>query len=74
MQVINTTSGPKTLEDESGRRVINTSRVVEEDLQSLDSNEVLHVVPGHPWVATFEDGTEKPLVLWAVTETTRRTG
>ena len=36
--------------------------------ETLDSNEVLHVIPGHPWTATFADGREIPLVAWAVKE------
>jgi hypothetical protein len=47
---------------------VNTSRVTEEDLQSLDENEVIHVVAATGWVAQFEDGSERPLVCWAVLE------
>jgi len=74
-RVINTTTGAvQTHGDGRPLGVINTSRVVEEDLESLDSNEVLHVIPGHPWVAVFEDGTEIPLVAWAITESDRGHG
>jgi hypothetical protein len=55
-------------------RVVNTSRVVEEDMEYLDSDEVLHVIPGHPWVATFKDGTELPLVAWAISESDKGHG
>ena len=75
MAVINTTSGAvHTHVDGRPLGVINTSRVVEEDLESLDSNEVVHVIPGHPWVAVFEDGTELPLVAWAITESDKGHG
>src|SRR5215212_6099074 len=69
MGVINTTTGAvQTHADGRPLGVINTSRVVEEDLESLDSNEVLHVIPGYPWVAVFDDGSELQLVAWAVSE------
>jgi len=49
---------------------VNTSRVVEEDLEYVDEEEpeVIHVVSAPRWYATFSDGSEHPLAFWAVLE------
>ncbi len=56
MRTINTTSGPVLVEADSGRpgHVVNTSRVVEEDLTYLDeAPEILAVLPGTGWQAVI---------------------
>jgi len=65
--VLNTTSGAVERTPD-GLRVVNTSRVTEEDVLSLDGNEVLHCVAATGWVAQFSNGEERPLVCWAVLE------
>ena len=54
--------------DRHPSRKVNTSRLMEEDLMSLDSNEVEHVISADGWYAIFEDGIEEPLVAWAFRE------
>ena|SRR5215212_9795238 len=72
---INTTNGPReTHGDGSPLHVINTSRVVEEDMEYLDTDEVLHCVAAAGWYATFGDGREEPLAFWAVRESDRAHG
>jgi len=65
---VNTTDRPREVPDggEGARFVVNTSRVLEEDLEYVDEEaEVAFVVPTGPWCALV-DGDEVPLVCWAV--------
>ncbi len=69
MRTINTTAGPVLVEADFGRpeHVVNTSRVVEEDLTYEDAEpEVVQVLNARGWAATFEDGHHEELLFWCV--------
>jgi hypothetical protein len=75
--IINTTSGSRANAGPlpSSQRVINTSRVVEEDLEYVDEGAGIEfVLPGGSWVAEFEGGRREPLVFWAVLDDGRAYG
>jgi hypothetical protein len=70
MPIINTTTGavevPRGTRESTGH-TINTSAVVEEDLQYLDEEpEVVQVLNAAGWAATFEDGHHEELLFWCV--------
>ncbi len=68
MRTINTTSGPVLVEADSGRpgHVVNTSRVVEEDLTYVDEEPaILAVVSAGDWCAVVE-GVAVPMPLWVL--------
>jgi hypothetical protein len=56
--------------------VINTSRVVEEDMQSLDAEpaEIIDVLPGTGWAARFENGSTERLVAFVAWDDASMTG
>ncbi len=63
--IVNTTGGPREPTPTPGRHV-NTSRIVEEDLEYLDEEpEIAHVLPGGDWCALV-DGRLVSLVAWVV--------
>ncbi len=65
MRTINTTDGPREVPRGEARH-INTSRLLEEDLQYLDeSPEIIAVVAGGNWCAVIA-GEDVPLPLWVV--------
>jgi hypothetical protein len=68
---VNTTSGPVgDVPDRHHSHTLNTSRVLEEDLQYVDEEpEIAHVLPATGWAAAFEDGHREALVLWSVLDT-----
>jgi len=77
MGTVNTTDGvvrigPQPAQEPVHR--VNTTSIYEEDLIDLDADEVLHCVAAAGWYATFEDGHEEPLVLWAVRESDKGHG
>ncbi len=66
MRVMNTSNGPVVVDPDPPRHV-NTSRIVEEDLQYLDEPpEIVHVLSGAGYVAVFEGGHQEDLVFWVV--------
>ncbi len=68
MRTINTTSGPVLVEADSGRpgHVVNTSRVVEEDLTYVDEEPaILAVVSAGDWCALIADEAV-PMPVWVV--------
>jgi hypothetical protein len=73
--VLNTTNGPVEVPKGSREPVINTSRVVEEDMQYLDEEpEILDVLPGAGWCARMTDGSAVPLVSFVSMETGKMYG
>jgi hypothetical protein len=55
--ILNTTSGPKQIQKGTREPVINTSRVVEEDMQYLDEEpEIISVIPARGWHALIDVG------------------
>jgi hypothetical protein len=55
VRTINTTSGPVEIPKGVRERVVNTSRVVEEDLRYEDEeSEILAVIPATGWQAVVE--------------------
>jgi len=66
MRTMNTTAGPVAVDRDPPRHV-NTSRVVEEDMVYEDEPaEIVHVLSGAGYAATFEDGHREDLVFWVV--------
>src|SRR5215210_8741275 len=87
--VINTTNGPRRTDTPRGTRepidagtaaeahTINTSAVVEEDLEYIDEDEeteILSVLPATGWYATFEDGRQEPLVAFVAMDSAKMYG
>ena len=79
-RIINTTNGPRVTpkgvrENVSPAHVVNTSAVVEEDLiYEGEEPEILSVIPGTGWVATFAGGHQEPLVAWVAEDSGRMYG
>ncbi len=72
--VVNTTNGPVEVPRGTRERVVNTSRVVEEDLAYLDEEpEILAVVPGNGWCAVVGEAAV-PLVAWVAMDSGRMYG
>jgi hypothetical protein len=56
MRVMNTTAGPVVFDRSRPGHVVNTSRVVEEDMRALDEPpEILSVMPAGDWRAVVGD-------------------
>ena len=71
---INTTSGPVEVPKGTREHVINTSRVMEEDLVYTDEEpEILAVLPGAGWCALV-DGNAVPLVCFVALDDGRMYG
>ena len=65
--VLNTTRGPVEYDRSRPGHVVNTSRVVDEDMRALDEEaEIVHVLSAMGYAATFEDGRREDLVFWVV--------
>jgi len=63
---MNTSSGPVVV-DPTPHQHVNTSRVVEEDMVYEDEPaEIVHVLSGAGYAATFKDGHREDLVFWVV--------
>jgi len=60
--------------DRQPGHTVNTTGNTYDVMESLDADEVLHTVAAPGWYATFEDGTELPLVCWAIKESDRGHG
>jgi hypothetical protein len=78
--IVNTTSGPRVIpegvrKDVHPDHTINTSRILEEDMQSLDEgSEIISVLPGTGWAARFDDGHVEPLVAFVAWDDASMTG
>ncbi len=65
--VLNTTRGPVEYDRSRPGHVVNTSRILEEELTYTDEPaEIVHVLSGAGYEATFEDGHREDLVFWVV--------
>jgi hypothetical protein len=66
MRTINTSDGPKQYDPTRPGHTLNTSAVVEEDLQYLDEEpEIVSVVAGGNWCAVIADEAV-PMPVWVV--------
>jgi hypothetical protein len=71
---INTSDGIREVHDASDAHTINTSRVVEEDLNYTDEEvEVVHTTPALDWCVVV-GGESVPLILFATLEDGRTYG
>ncbi len=74
MRTINTSDGPKQYDPTRPGHTLNTSAVVEEDLQYLDEEpEIIAVLPGGDWCAVIA-GEAVPLVAFVALDTGRMYG
>lgn len=72
--VLNTTSGPVEVPKGSREHVVNTSRVVEEDLVNTDEGpEILAVLPAAGWCAVIAEDAV-PLVAFVALDSGRMYG
>jgi hypothetical protein len=63
---MNTSNGPVVV-DPTPHQHVNTSCIVEENLTYVDEPaEIVHVLSGAGYAATFEDGHREGLVFWVV--------
>ena len=66
---LNTTNGPVPNPHHHPTHVVNTSRVVEEDLIAEDeAPEILAVASATGWHAEMKDGSTVPLLVFVVTD------
>jgi len=72
---INTTAGPVEYERSRPGHVVNTSRIVEEDLQYVDEPpEIISVLPAADWRAVVEDDELVVLVAFVALDDGRMHG
>lgn len=80
-RIVNTTNGPEPRDPDLRRgHVVNTSRILEEDLQYVDEDpaEIIAVLPAGGWTAALEgeDGLRRIalLVAWVAQDSGRLYG
>ncbi len=67
MRTVNTTAGSREYDTTRPGHVVNTSRIVEEDLVYEDEEPtVVQILNADGWVATFEDGHQENLIFWCL--------